>query len=125
MKGVFSVHLYSLVCHLNVWILSFGYCLSPTVILLILSIVLNDSLDYALYFVLPNEFSRSAVCSNEVISDSEGPGTDTLSSSKTTDLHTEDTISFSEVDIFTPARKMLAKQLTCDIVPGKSLLVTG
>lgn len=59
------------------------------------------------------------------IVDSEDPVTNTLSSSKTTDLYIEDTISFSEVDIITPAQKLLARQLTCDIVPRKSLLVTG
>lgn len=36
-----------------------------------------------------------------------------------------DIISFSKVDIVSPAQKMLATKLTCDIVPGKSLLVTG
>lgn len=50
---------------------------------------------------------------------------DTLSSSKTADLYEKDLISFSEVDIITPAQKMLARRLTYDIVPGKSLLVTG
>ncbi|KAF5749808.1 hypothetical protein HS088_TW03G00133 [Tripterygium wilfordii] len=40
-------------------------------------------------------------------------------------LSPEDAISFVKVDIITPAQKMLARQLTCDIVPGKSLLVTG
>lgn len=39
--------------------------------------------------------------------------------------HAEDTISFSDVDIITPSQKLLARRLTCDIVPGKSLLVTG
>ncbi|KAL8234215.1 hypothetical protein R6Q59_020315 [Mikania micrantha] len=37
----------------------------------------------------------------------------------------KDGISFSEVDIITPAQKLLARKLTCDIVPGKSLLLTG
>ncbi|CAI9758234.1 unnamed protein product [Fraxinus pennsylvanica] len=37
----------------------------------------------------------------------------------------EDSISFSKVDIITPAQEMLAKQLTCVIAPGRSLLVTG
>ncbi|XP_022942560.1 ABC transporter D family member 1-like [Cucurbita moschata] len=41
------------------------------------------------------------------------------------DFHSEDVISFSKVDIITPAQKMLAKKLTCDILPEKSLLVTG
>lgn len=50
---------------------------------------------------------------------------DTLSSSKMADLYEKDLISFSEVDIITPAQKLLARRLTYDIVPGKSLLVTG
>ncbi|KAL3527746.1 hypothetical protein ACH5RR_012402 [Cinchona calisaya] len=37
----------------------------------------------------------------------------------------DDIISFSEVDIVTPAQKVMARQLKCDIVSGKSLLVTG
>lgn len=50
---------------------------------------------------------------------------DSKSLSKRRDLYSEETISFSEVDIITPAHKMLARQLTCDIRPGESLLVTG
>ncbi|KAG7983165.1 hypothetical protein I3843_04G091200 [Carya illinoinensis] len=50
---------------------------------------------------------------------------DIKSPSDRRDHYSEDTISFSEVDTITPAQKMLARQLTCDIVPGKSLLVTG
>ncbi|KAF6139384.1 hypothetical protein GIB67_026226 [Kingdonia uniflora] len=46
---------------------------------------------------------------------------DTIESS----FPSEDMISFSEVDIITPSQKLLAGKLTCDIVPGKSLLVTG
>ncbi|XP_075510366.1 ABC transporter D family member 1 isoform X1 [Primulina tabacum] len=45
--------------------------------------------------------------------------------SKHTESCSDDIISFSKVDIITPAQKMLARQLTCDIVSGKSLLVTG
>lgn len=37
----------------------------------------------------------------------------------------QDAISFSKLDIITPSQKLLARQLTCEIVPGKSLLVTG
>ncbi|CAA6660436.1 unnamed protein product [Spirodela intermedia] len=37
----------------------------------------------------------------------------------------DDIISFSEVDVITPAQKLLARQLTCDVVQGKSMLVTG
>ncbi|KAL4366300.1 hypothetical protein GQ457_05G014560 [Hibiscus cannabinus] len=40
-------------------------------------------------------------------------------------LYAEDVISFSNVDIVTPSGKRLARQLTCDVVPGKNLLVTG
>lgn len=45
--------------------------------------------------------------------------------SKRGHLPSEDAISFSKVDIITPSQKLLARKLTCDIVPGKSLLVTG
>lgn len=44
---------------------------------------------------------------------------------KRSGFYSEDMISFTEVDIITPGQKMLATKLTCDIVPGKSLLVTG
>lgn len=47
------------------------------------------------------------------------------SSSVVKELNSDDIISFSKVDIITPTQKMLARQLTCDIEPGKSLLVTG
>ncbi|KAK4430578.1 ABC transporter D family member 1 [Sesamum alatum] len=47
-----------------------------------------------------------------------------LQSTRTQSL-SDDIISFSNVDIITPTQKLLARQLTCDIVPGKSLLVTG
>ncbi|XP_041008725.1 ABC transporter D family member 1-like [Juglans microcarpa x Juglans regia] len=50
---------------------------------------------------------------------------DIKSPSDRRDHYSEDSISFFEVDTITPAQKMLARQLTCDIVPGKSLLVTG
>ncbi|XP_073155742.1 ABC transporter D family member 1 isoform X2 [Henckelia pumila] len=45
--------------------------------------------------------------------------------SKHTESLSDDIISFSKVDIITPTQKMLARKLTCDIVSGKSLLVTG
>ncbi|XP_040937830.1 ABC transporter D family member 1 isoform X8 [Gossypium hirsutum] len=48
-----------------------------------------------------------------------------LTESQSTSLYAEDIISFANVDIISPAQKLLAKQLTCDVVPGKSLLVTG
>ncbi|KAK6258893.1 hypothetical protein SCA6_013367 [Theobroma cacao] len=51
--------------------------------------------------------------------------TDNLARSQRTGLYAEDVISFAEVDIITPAQKLLARQLTVDVVPGKSLLVTG
>ncbi|XP_024021422.1 ABC transporter D family member 1 isoform X1 [Morus notabilis] len=50
---------------------------------------------------------------------------DTQSLSKRKHISSEDAITFSEVDIITPAQKLLARKLTCDIVPGESLLVTG
>uniref|UniRef100_A0A6N2ND68 ABC transporter domain-containing protein n=1 Tax=Salix viminalis TaxID=40686 RepID=A0A6N2ND68_SALVM len=48
-----------------------------------------------------------------------------LSPSKNSELYSEDAISFVEVDIITPAQKLLATQLTFDIGQGKSLLLTG
>ncbi|XP_051143944.1 ABC transporter D family member 1-like [Andrographis paniculata] len=48
-----------------------------------------------------------------------------FSRSKCTESLSENIISFSEVDIITPTQKMLARQLTFEITPGKSLLVTG
>ena len=41
------------------------------------------------------------------------------------DVHSRYVISFSKVDIVTPAQKMLARELECDIERGGSLLVTG
>lgn len=48
-------------------------------------------------------------------------------SSPSAELHkdSDNGISFSEVDIITPTQKLLARKLTCDIVAGKSLLLTG
>ncbi|KAI9391473.1 hypothetical protein POPTR_007G092200v4 [Populus trichocarpa] len=48
-----------------------------------------------------------------------------LSPSKNSELYSKDAISFMEVDIITPAQKLLARQLTFDIGQGKSLLLTG
>ena len=39
--------------------------------------------------------------------------------------YSENSISFSNVDIITPSQKMLARQLTCEVLQGRSLLVTG
>ncbi|KAL6554848.1 ATP-binding cassette sub- D member 1 [Orobanche gracilis] len=50
---------------------------------------------------------------------------DSSSGSKDMEIQSDKIISFSKVDIITPSQKVLARQLTCDIVPGKSLLVTG
>ncbi|KAF5960513.1 hypothetical protein HYC85_001722 [Camellia sinensis] len=44
---------------------------------------------------------------------------------KLTESQSNDLISFSKVDIISPSQKLLARKLTCDILPGKSLLVTG
>ncbi|MED6197488.1 ATP-binding cassette sub- D member 1 [Stylosanthes scabra] len=41
------------------------------------------------------------------------------------DIHSADVISFSKVDIVTPAQKMLARELECGIERGDSLLITG
>lgn len=51
--------------------------------------------------------------------------TDNWSQSQRTEPYAEDVISFAKVDIITPGQKLLARKLTCDVVPGKSLLVTG
>ncbi|KAL2620730.1 hypothetical protein R1flu_000935 [Riccia fluitans] len=37
----------------------------------------------------------------------------------------QEDIVFSEVDVVTPAQKMLARKLSCTVEPGRSLLVTG
>uniref|UniRef100_A0A0E0KXK5 ABC transporter domain-containing protein n=1 Tax=Oryza punctata TaxID=4537 RepID=A0A0E0KXK5_ORYPU len=37
----------------------------------------------------------------------------------------EETISFHEVDIVTPSQKLLGSKLSCNVVQGKSLLLTG
>ncbi|KAL5728452.1 ATP-binding cassette sub- D member 1 [Ranunculus cassubicifolius] len=42
-----------------------------------------------------------------------------------TKVSSGDIISFSEVDIITPTQKLLARKLTCNVLPGESLLVTG
>ncbi|KAL0739611.1 hypothetical protein Bca4012_015821 [Brassica carinata] len=47
------------------------------------------------------------------------------SENHTSRLDSQDRISFSEVDIITPAQKLMASKLSCEIVAGKSLLVTG
>ncbi|KAF3485322.1 hypothetical protein F2Q69_00058006 [Brassica cretica] len=47
------------------------------------------------------------------------------SENRTSRLDSQDRIFFSEVDIITPAQKLMASQLSCEIVAGKSLLVTG
>ncbi|XP_008807661.1 ABC transporter D family member 1-like isoform X2 [Phoenix dactylifera] len=50
---------------------------------------------------------------------------DASMSSEVNESPAQDIISFTKVDIITPSQKLLARQLTCDIVRGKSLLVTG
>ncbi|KAF7834291.1 ABC transporter D family member 1-like [Senna tora] len=61
----------------------------------------------------------------EELLDAAQSGMSSLFSLKVRDIHSTDVISFSKVDIVTPAQKMLARELICDIVRGKSLLVTG
>lgn len=63
-------------------------------------------------------------CADTIIFIAEDVANST-SSSVVKELNSDDSISFSKVDIITPTQKMLARQLTCDIEPGKSLLVTG
>ncbi|CAL0320367.1 unnamed protein product [Lupinus luteus] len=41
------------------------------------------------------------------------------------DSGSKDAISFSKVDIVTPNQKILARELTCDIELGESMLITG
>lgn len=48
-----------------------------------------------------------------------------IAPTKVRDVTSTDVISFSNVDIITPSQKMLARELTCNIVHGGSLLVTG
>ncbi|XP_078171386.1 peroxisomal ABC transporter 1 [Carex rostrata] len=50
---------------------------------------------------------------------------DAVVSSVTTGSPNDDIISFKGVDVITPAQKLLARQLSCDVIQGKSLLVTG
>lgn len=59
------------------------------------------------------------------VGDTDVPLPESLSSYQRNDTFDEDVISLSDVDIITPEQKFLARQLTCDIVPRKSLLVTG
>ncbi|RWR85308.1 ABC transporter-like protein [Cinnamomum micranthum f. kanehirae] len=59
------------------------------------------------------------------VAQNDVPLPESLSSYQRNDPFDEDVISFSDVDIITPEQKFLARQLTCDIVPRKSLLVTG
>lgn len=62
---------------------------------------------------------------DEVDGQSGVSASDAMLPSKSSNLHSEDGISFYKVDIITPTQKLLAMKLTCDIVSGKSLLVTG
>lgn len=50
---------------------------------------------------------------------------DAVVSAVTTGSPNDDIISFKGVDVITPAQKLLARQLSCDVIQGKSLLVTG
>ncbi|KAL5988337.1 ATP-binding cassette sub- D member 1 [Asimina triloba] len=50
---------------------------------------------------------------------------DSVEPSEVNGVPSEDGISFYGVDVITPGQKLLARQLTCSIQPGKSLLVTG
>lgn len=64
----------------------------------------------------------------EELLDASQSGDDEISGSsqhKWNSTDYQDSISFSKLDIITPSQKLLARQLTFEIVPGKSLLVTG
>ncbi|XP_006653954.1 ABC transporter D family member 1 [Oryza brachyantha] len=50
---------------------------------------------------------------------------DTVASSDVVSAASEEIISFYEVDIVTPSRKLLASKLSCNVQQGKSLLLTG
>ncbi|KAJ4967016.1 hypothetical protein NE237_018865 [Protea cynaroides] len=50
---------------------------------------------------------------------------DTQTSLENNNVEAGDIISFSEVDIITTTQKLLARKFTCDIIPGRNLLVTG
>jgi ABC-type uncharacterized transport system fused permease/ATPase subunit len=50
---------------------------------------------------------------------------DTVGTLKRAESYSGNVISFSDVDIISPSQKLLARKLKCDIIPGKSLLVTG
>lgn len=69
--------------------------------------------------------SNVLLTTDEVDDRSGVTASDAVLPSKSSNLHSEDVISFYKVDIITPAQKLLARKLTCDIVPGRSLLVTG
>ncbi|PUZ63607.1 hypothetical protein GQ55_3G081600 [Panicum hallii var. hallii] len=49
----------------------------------------------------------------------------TMVSSNAINAASEGIISFHEVDIVTPSQKLLASKLSCNVVQGKSLLLTG
>ncbi|PUZ64700.1 hypothetical protein GQ55_3G164000 [Panicum hallii var. hallii] len=49
----------------------------------------------------------------------------TVVSSNTISAASEEIISFNEVDIIAPSQKLLARKFSCNVVPGKSLLLTG
>lgn len=78
----------------------------------------------ALQFHVPRNILEVYIWTNHVHTSTD----ETLGTSLQSDeMHKEsdDVISFSEVDIITPTQKLLARKLTCDIVPGKNLLLTG
>lgn len=64
------------------------------------------------------ELLEAAQCGDDLVTDASSPP-------KRPGNESEHLISFSDVDIVTPGQKMLARHLTCDILPGKSVLVTG
>ncbi|XP_039156220.1 ABC transporter D family member 1-like [Eucalyptus grandis] len=86
-------------------------------------IYMNSSLLPACFLPSSSE-SKCLLTTDEVDVQSGVSASDAILPSKSSNLHSEDNISFYKVDIITPAQKLLARKFTCDIVPGKSLLVT-
>lgn len=70
--------------------------------------------------VLSNLLGCSIFTNNLMEIADENAGTSSKSNEESKDV-----ISFLEVDIITPTHNLLARKLTCEIVPGKSLLLTG
>jgi ABC-type uncharacterized transport system fused permease/ATPase subunit len=67
---------------------------------------------------------RKKIFFSELASEINDPP-DTAVSPNAISAASEEIISFHEVDIVTPSQKLLARKLSCNVVQGKSLLLTG